>query len=298
MNSGHGGLVLVFAWLLTAATLAAQQPPADQEHAALQQLVAGLGQDTFEARQAAMKQIWNSPHLTLESLQRFTQTTDPETAARIQRLVDQIEMGITPHTPPDVARRIYAFHAADQDEMFSILYDLVQLGQHELVMNLITSLQDDYVREYLASSVFDEDHSPIFALLPATAGELDATRLARLDGLMDHSFMWHWHTSDCLVYWSIRERIPQQIEALRQEIQSDGPSDELQIRLIECLRFDKQYDRALAQIEQLPGSQARRNALRQRVLREAGRWQALANEYELGRVNDARGQWSAPARRP
>ncbi len=286
MKPGPAFLILMAVCTLAATRVAAQDRAGDQEQTALQQLIRGLGDDTFEARQQAMKQIWGSPHLTLESLQRFAETADPETAARIQRLIDQIQMGITPRTRPEIARRIYAFHSAEQDEMFSILYELVQLGQHELVMNLITSLDDEYVREYLASSVFDEDHSPIYALLEPHADALDADTLQRLDAVMDHPFMWQWHPSDCLVYWSLRQQVPQKIRHLESDFLAGTPAAELRIRLIELLRFSRRYDEALDHIDQLQGSAARQNAMRQRVLRESGRWSDLANEYDQNRVAD------------
>ena len=273
------GLAVASVICLLASDLPARQADSTDEQRALHRLLEDLGEDSFEARQAAMKQIWNSPELSPESLQRFASSADPESAARIRRLLALIRMGINPETEPAVARLIFSFHSAGQEEMSSILYQLVQRGHHELVMSLIQSVEDRYTREYLAEYVLNDEASPIDSLLGSDPVISDPAILERTDRVMQHPYMWKWHLSDCLLYWSLRGGIDDRIAERAGAVGESGTPAQV-MALIEMLRFQRKYDEALDRIGQWQAEDRLRRPLRVRVLAEADRWAELAREYD------------------
>ncbi len=215
----------------------------------IRRLVEQLGDESFAVRQAAMKQLWRDGNLSAETLRRFATVADAEVASRIQRILEHMELGISPDMPPEIAQRVFSFHHASDETRYAILYQLRDQGHHRWVMDLVMSIQDDYERDYVARNVYEDGEDVVRRILKH--GDLSETDLAQLDQLMDHRYMWETHPGDCVVYAELSGTLDAKIEALRQLVRDDAADDAARMRLVWLLRGSGQLDDALAVASQL-----------------------------------------------
>ena len=211
-------------------SLSAQTQIDDRSQAVeIEQLLRELGDDSFAARQRAMDKIWRSGNLSIDVLQRYARSADPEAVNRIHRIIRHMEMGITPGTDPEVARLVYSFHSADEDGKSTTLYDLREAGHHKLVMDLLMSVEDTSLQEYLSQNAYESGSQVVSWMMPSG---FDVAALPTLDALMDHSWMWQFHIDDCVVYWELRGQAKPRINRLEKLAAKNQATDDQLLRLV------------------------------------------------------------------
>ncbi len=261
--------------LAMAVMLLAGQPAAAQDdNAEIRQLLAELGDDSFAARQAAMKKIWRSSALSVESLRQFAETADPDAAARLRRIIEHIELGITPETDPKVARLVFDFHRGDEGQKFTIMYELRDEGHSRLVMDLLWKLQDRSLRSDLANKAWKRGENVVHSVIKDN--QLDDAQLLELDSLMDHELMWETHIEDCIVYWQLRGKSVERIALLEQLRAANQASDPQLKKLSWFYRMAGDPQRAVNVARDLSRPDPE---LVQRLLIENGDWSTLASNY-------------------
>jgi tetratricopeptide (TPR) repeat protein len=275
-------LTAAFAWLPTSGIGGQQEIPA----AELEQLrlsVADLGSDSFDVRQSAMLRIRESPWRSPELLQRLVDSSDPETAARIEQLITATELGMDAALSPELVRLVNAFHKGDEEQQYLVLADMNELGQTLLAMNLIQSVSDPYVREYLFEAVRDEGYLPAKTILDGS-DSFGPEQLLRLDAIMTHPLMREFQGTSSVAYLDIRGKLQESIERSKAACETATASRDVRLWLIEMLAYDHQFDKALDAIGGLDAPEFERDARRQAVLKHSGNWPELASEFNEGRI--------------
>ncbi|MGI9519626.1 MAG: hypothetical protein ACR2NP_21415 [Pirellulaceae bacterium] len=248
---------------------------AQDQRGEIERLIAELADDSFAARQTAMEKIWQSSELSIEKLREYARTADPDAAVRLQRIIEHMELGITPDTDPEVARLVFEFHRADEDQKFAIMYELRDKGHARLVMDLLNNLKDFSLRSYLANNAWERGENLAQSLI-GQKQSLDAATLRELDQLMDHPLMWETHIEDCIVYWQLRGQSVEKIGSLEKLRADKTASDTELARLAWFYRMGGQPQQAIAVARELSRPDP---ALIQRLLIESGTWSELAGSY-------------------
>ncbi len=260
--------------------------------AVVRRLIEQLGDSSFAVRQSAMKKLWRDGSVSKETLARYLDSSDPEAAARVNRIIEHMEMGISPDMPPPIAQLVYAFHKSTEDRRFAILYDLRDRGHHRWTMDLIMSVKDKYQRDYLAENVY-ENGEDLAGHFLGKAGllnvKIDNAIMEQLDELMDHEFMWDRHPGDTAVYHMIRGSIGERINQLTKSL--PGTTDSERIKLIWLLRLTGQYDQAISTASQLDSP---RPEIERKLLLEDGQWSRLA---EIKPANSQISLWAEQSQR-
>lgn len=264
-------VILVIVTSLASCTAALAQSNDSSGSIEVERWLAELSDDSFAARQRAMQKIWRADNLSVELLRRYAATADAETAERINRILMHIEMGITPETDAAVARLVYSFHSADEDEKFSTIYKLRDAGRHKWVMDLLMTVNDLSLRSYLAPNAYDSGAHLASLLMP---NGFDAAKLDELDLLMDHAYMWHTHVDDCVIYWRLRGQAELRIRRLTALADGNDATDEQLMRLVWYFRSEGNHAEAIKYAKNL--LEARPEVVR-RLQLETGDWASLRN---------------------
>ena len=240
----------------------------------IEQLIQQLGNPSFAIRQSAMHKIWRIGNEAKPLLHRFENDEDQELAARAKRLLEYLELGISPGMQPELADSIIAFHKGNENQRFEILDQLRTTGRFRLTLDLIHSITDREQKYYLCQRVYPSGESLTQAVIGTTANA-EAWMLA--DQLMNHPVLWEYHADDCALYFYLRNQSDQHIDKLAAVcLGADTASDELRNQLIAHCRMIGNYPLARQVAQQL--TEFQEQTLEQLLLEEFN-WSLLAELY-------------------
>ena len=271
----------------------------------IQRLVQQLGDDSYTIRQSAMKILWADRKTTLELLRNGTEGVEPEAAARIRRILQHLEQGLSPEVPPKIAQMVFAFGESSEEERYVILYSLREMGEHQWVMNLIMSLSEETQRDYLAQVIYVGGSDLVeqvldweeFSLAGASLANLDhlfaAEKIGSLDRLMNHDLMWKYFLHDAVVYHEIRGLTGLRLQEFQATLDrqltiaplpaaapavhaTEGPTaDDWRVRLIAMHRVRNEHSDAIKLASQMDRDSSR---VVKQLRIENGKWQALGED--------------------
>lgn len=123
--------------LLTALCLLALAAPAPSEPLAnLPQAVAQLGAEEFQLREQASHWLWSQGAAAIPTLKAAVTHPDAEVRLRARVILDKLELGITPDSPPDIYPKIDRFRRGDVSAKLRSLQELIAQKQIDLAIRL------------------------------------------------------------------------------------------------------------------------------------------------------------------
>ena len=103
----------------------------------VQELIKNLHDDSFQTRETAHKQLWKSGQSSLPALREIVNGTDPELAARAEKLILCISIGLTHDSPQEVLDLASQYQKSDDTTKLSILQDLGKRKYFEQGLRLV-----------------------------------------------------------------------------------------------------------------------------------------------------------------
>ncbi len=257
-------------WFLLSAAWAGS--PADSGSAmseeAIEQAIRDLGHDAFAVRRRATYDLWQAGDSVEPALREALQSPDPEVVARARWILDRLQFGLHPETPPQLVHLVQQFRSGTEPIRRSVLKRLVESERIDLAVRLIHSMADPKARERLMGQMINELTKS--ARQRILAGNFDAARqllemAARTDsGCRDFA-------AYLLLQGKLEEETSRRAEALAQH------TDEAEARLLGyLLRAQGDLPAALRVFDQ----QAVSPDLARGVLVELGDWNELARRID------------------
>jgi len=241
-----GALWIAFSFLLIGWVEDPPHSPPSPE--VIAEAILQLGDEDFAAREAAMRKLWEYGDAAAEALIAARNGSDPEIRYRAELVLRQLELGIRPDTPPEIATQIARYQSGDANqqrqaiawlESRGVVNTLLALSRRETDQNLKSQLQvaiarlaQDAIPVFVAGRRWKEAEE--LAIGYRETGEIDPTlTLARF-------------------YWSAG-KIEDGIQRLEGKPGGDPPPRHL-ADLAALKALDGKWADAIALATRLPGS--------------------------------------------
>ncbi len=140
----------------------------------IEDLVTQLGDESFEVRVRAMRELWLQGGSALRALGIAVEGGDPEVSSRASELILYITAGVLPDTPEDTKKLVMKFSSSSLINKLTILRKLIELSQWQQVLHLAKSEQDPVARDRMAGLV--QEAASKAARESIIAGDYDLTR--------------------------------------------------------------------------------------------------------------------------
>jgi hypothetical protein len=131
------------------AALHAQEKAEPVAAPAVEELVRGLGDDSFRVREEASKELWELGEAALPALEEAAESADPEQAIRARDLIRKIQLHITPDTDPTVVDLVQRYAEASAAEKAALLGKMRGKRAWRQMLKLYAAEKDPAVREKL-----------------------------------------------------------------------------------------------------------------------------------------------------
>ena len=230
-----------------------------------------LGDREYTVRQRASQVLWEAGRAAEPALQKALDSDDLEVVYRARQILDQLQWGILPDTPPGDVAWIERFRHADSQERRQICQELSAAGGSSLLRRLIALEPDKAQWKLLAQQFLRSDD-----VLNRTLAEQAARFL--LDGKFDDAERMLLDSSeeaalrDYAALLLARGKIDAKIAELRKQLERQSRSDyDGYRRLAYLLRAKGDAAAAVAAAERTSDGTFVDN-----LMVEAGQWAAVA----------------------
>ncbi|MEN6450614.1 MAG: tetratricopeptide repeat protein [Thermoguttaceae bacterium] len=136
-------ILFVGAWRTPGARSATLSP------AQIDRAIEQLGDESYQVRQAASRQLWEAGKAAEPALQKACASPDREVADRARRIQTKLRWEIYPDTPAETVAAINLFRKGDEGSKLRACQRLVRLGDARRVFRLIALIPDSNSRERL-----------------------------------------------------------------------------------------------------------------------------------------------------
>lgn len=267
----------LFGSMLTAAPML-QEP--GRSTSDVEKWIRQLGDDQFETRVAATRELYRLGDAALQSLRQTEVRADREFNERVALLIAAIESDRKadsnrvgsgdPHSPANLAKRrktIVAFPDADPQTQKLMLEQLLSLGFYLDYFDLLSTLDDQAIRETF------EDNG-MFTSEFARLCESDSWDL--LDVLLSRPLVWRHSPNACAMWHHSQGTLEDQMLLMRKQIDdADTPDARDVTLLVRLATFQRDFPLAENTIARLPTPERQSEALN-RMLLFQGDWRRLA----------------------
>ncbi|HZT82014.1 MAG TPA: hypothetical protein VFA26_17440 [Gemmataceae bacterium] len=228
--------------------------------------VRDLGDDRFEVRANASRQLWAAGRAAEPALKEAARSTDTEVRLRARAILDKFKWGIYPDTPQDIRTLIGRYRAGDAAGKQEAVKGLLQLGRPGcLPLAKMAAAEDNPAdRKVLLQAITDNASRAAAALLPGEADTLEALLEQALGGEGDGA------ANNCTAFLLLRGRLDAKIPGWRKRAEAADGARAAEV-LAFLLRAKGDLAGALAAAEK-----ANRADLVEMLLVERGDWKAGA----------------------
>lgn len=156
----HNRLVLIFVAVVgfskLSAAVASETPhptPVERMGADLEILIRELGDEDYQVREKASREIWKLGETALPGLQEALTLPSPEQVYRARDLLRKIQLHITPDTDPSVTALVEQYQKASPSEKVALLEKMQKKQAWMQMLKLYASESHGRIREKLASDM-------------------------------------------------------------------------------------------------------------------------------------------------
>jgi tetratricopeptide (TPR) repeat protein len=259
--------------LVLPSALPAAAPPADPTPGQIRRWIEELGDDSFAAREAAMKKLAGAGATAETPLQAALRNPDVEIARRAKTLLEQFRWGIYPDTPPSVVKLIRSYQSAASSEKRDLVQKLLASGPHgcKAMTKIARYEEDPQVRKV------------VFADIAASMGKvapvlIDEQNRPALEGLLEVALSGDVRTGapNYAAYYLLTNQLPARIA----EWEARAKKATVAKAENEVLAYLYRANGDLARARKA-AIDAERNDLLLAILYEAADWKALASRPDL-----------------
>jgi tetratricopeptide (TPR) repeat protein len=119
----------------------------------IEQLIAQLGADDFAEREQAMEGLRELGDDALEALEEARAATDPEIRYRAEMLLREIQLGVGPNTPPDIAQQLEAYRTGERQTKLQAIVYFESRKAFDVLLRLQRYESDDYLKTQLRAAI-------------------------------------------------------------------------------------------------------------------------------------------------
>jgi hypothetical protein len=180
-----------------------------------------LGDDDFDAREAATQKLWQAGRHAEEALKKALDSDDREVRRRAAELLDKFKWGLYPDTPKEVAELIGRYQNADAGGKLGVVRELLDKGTagSRVVLKIARAEENADLRRQLFNLMAAEVPRTVPVLL---ADGDHATLETLLELGLDNDV--RTGVAHCAAYWLLRGTLDKRLaEFERAEKKSDNP---------------------------------------------------------------------------
>jgi len=159
-----------------------EEVPAKKENRKLleaRKLVAQLGDESYQVREAATKGLWNLGEEGIEAIREGVGTDDPEISHRARIVLRRILTGITPETSPRIVEMVQRYFDSDPARKKDVFEDLLEAKAY-IQMLRIYRFEEDEASRRSCGELVEKAIMPL-ALMELAEGNLEqAEEILRL----------------------------------------------------------------------------------------------------------------------
>ena len=253
--------------------LPAAAPPAGPTPSQIARWIEELGDDSFTAREAAMKRLARAGAAAEIPLQAALKNADAEISRRSKTLLEQFRWGIYPDTPEAVVKLIRSYQTAAGSEKRELVQKLLASGPHGCkAMTKIARYEED---PQVRKSVFADIAASIGKAAPRL---IDEQKRADLEGLLEVALSGDPRSGapHYAAYYLLTNQLPARIAEWEALAKKGGAAKAENEVLAYLYRANGDLARA-----RKAATDAERNDLLLALLYEAADWKTLAGHPDL-----------------
>ena len=267
--------------LVALPTAGAVDPPPTPPTRPVEDLIRDLGSGVFSTRERAGGQLWQRGREAIPALEKAAAGANPEVARRARAVLDRLDWGDFPDTPPAVLKQIARFRAGTPDEQKAALTDLLKLGGPGrsaagsiLSRNLPADTRDPLVA-HLTAHLRREVPLLLFAGKADEAGEWLALHAA---GTTPEG------AADAAAFRVLRDDLPAAIADAEAARKTARTPDAANLLLAHLYRAARDWPKARAAGAAVPRPEGAPDLV-EMLLEEEGAWAALLDRPHAGPLN-------------